>query len=237
MRGSKWYEPRDKAIKLRKQGWSLRRVEANLKIPKSTLSGWFKNVTLTEKQKLILAKRDSVYARTRLAEARKKAATWHHAQKKMRMMQALQAAQATLNGIKMGDKNTLDLVLAMLYLGEGFKAGTGTGMGNSNPLILKFFITALKRVYKIPTERMRCELHLRADQNPSILKRYWSRELKVPLKNFMTVSVDQRTKGSTTYSTYKGVCVVRCGRSDIQRKLMALSMLYCEQMVSDYMGG
>jgi hypothetical protein len=237
MRDSRWYELKDKAIALRRKGWSLRHVEEVLKIPKSTLSGWFKNIVLTEAQKSRLAKRDSARVKAHLVQARKKAAAWHHAQKKIRMMEALRQAQSTLDGLEMGNKGILDLALAILYLGEGLKSGIGTGMGNSNPLILRFFITALQRIYSVKTEKIKCELHLRYDQDPQMMRRYWSRQLKIPLKNFTSVSVDQRTQGSTTYPHYKGVCVVRCSRADVQRKLIALSMLYCEQMVSDYMGG
>jgi hypothetical protein len=209
-------------------------VEANLNIPRSTLSGWFKEIKLSEQQKTVLARNHL----KGLAEARRKAIIWHNSQKANRIKTALLDAQDIVNRLKISNRDLLDLALAILYFGEGFKSPTSqTAIGNSNPLILKFFLTVIKRNYNLDISKIKCELHLRADQNPLVLKRYWSRELKLPLKNFTGVSVDKRTKGTTTYPSYKGVCVVRCGNTAIQRKLLALSMLFCEQVVSDYMGG
>ena len=39
-----------------------------------------------------------------------------------------------------------------------------------DPLILKFFIKALNKNYGITPNKIKCELHLRADQNPQKLK-------------------------------------------------------------------
>lgn len=103
-------------------------------------------------------------------------------------------------------------------------------------MILKFFIAGLRTVYKIHKSKIRGELHLRADQDPDDLKRYWSQELDLPLENFKYVSIDKRTQGSKTYSTYKGVCDIRCGSSEIQRRLMFLSEFFCKKVAEDYLG-
>ena len=79
---------------------------------------------------------------------------------------------------------------------------------------------------------MRCELYIRADQSPSALKRFWSRELKIPIKNFKGVFVDKRTEGSKTFDYYKGVCSLRCGNVAIKKRLMNLSRLFCEKIVN-----
>ena len=47
---SKWFELKSKAIYLRKQGKSIRDIEESLVIPRSTLSGWFQNIKLTDSQ-------------------------------------------------------------------------------------------------------------------------------------------------------------------------------------------
>ncbi len=51
---SKWFKSKPEAVTLRKQGKSIKFIEKKLGIPSSTLSGWFKNILLTEKQKLKL---------------------------------------------------------------------------------------------------------------------------------------------------------------------------------------
>ncbi len=225
---SQWYNLKDSAIKLRKQGASLRDVEAKLKISKSTLSYWFKDVLLTSRQKAKLLKNWE----QALGKARKKAVLWHNAQKQARIAEAKRQALETLGKINISQKHVLDLALAMLYLGEGAKTTPETILGSSNPMILKFFIKALWLTYNLENSKIRCELHLRADQKVTSVKRYWSKELGIPLKNFTSVSFDARTKGSATYKSYKGVCVLRCSNAAIQRKLIFLAEGFCKKVIS-----
>ena len=221
---SQWYELKPTAIKLRKRGFSIRKVEKLLKIPRSTLSGWFKEVKLTHKQKHTLEN----HKLRSLAKNRKLAAEWHRQQKRIRLAEAKKQANHIMSKINLKDESVIELALAMLYLGEGAKT-QGTSMGNSDPLILKFFIACLTELYEIDLSKIKCELHLRNDQNPNELKNYWSRELKIPIKNIRAY-FDKRTIGSKTYSTYKGVCVVRCGNIALQRRMVYLGQRFCESI-------
>ncbi len=224
---SKWYGFKPQAIELRRNGNSLRNVAKVLNIPKSTLSGWFRDITLTPEQQLVLRKNWL----ENLRNARRKAVVWHNQQKVARLKEAEQLAMKTLESINISNLNILELALAMLYLAEGAKSA-GTLLGNSDPLILKFFVAALEGVYCIDVSKISAELHLRADQNPEEMKRYWSRELNLPLDNFKSVSIDKRTAGSPTYPTYKGVCVLYCGNIALQRRLVYLSRGFCEKIAN-----
>ena len=225
---SQWYKLKDTAIALRKNGESLRDVEKKLKIPRSTLSYWFKNVLLTQRQKRKLLKNWQLA----LGKARVEAVKWHNKQKELRLAEAKRQALETLQTVDVSQKSILDLALAILYLGEGFKSAPQTALGSSSPLILKFFIKALYQVYNLDCRKIKCELHLRADQKSDLMKRYWSKELGIQLKNFTNVSIDVRTKGSVTYKHYKGVCVLQCGNSAIQRKLLYLAEEFCKKVIN-----
>lgn len=228
---SKWFELKPKAIKLRRQGKSIRDVEKSLGISRSTLSGWFKIVKLTALQYKSLENRN----KKSLIKARRKALIWHNQQKTDRLKLAENEADITLQKIGNGTE-TVELALALLYLGEGSKKSPTTSMGNTDPLILKFFLTVMLNIYKIDIEKIRFDLHIRADQNPELLKKYWAKELKVPLHRFLTVSVDERTIGKFTYPDYKGVCVITCGNIAVQRKLIYIGRKFCEK-VSESLGG
>ena len=158
---------------------------------------------------------------------------WHNQQKLERLKKAELEADNVLNSIKI-DKNSLDIALAMLYLGEGTKKGDITSVGNSDPLILKFFVEGIIKNYNFDRNKIKCELHLRADQNQNKIKKYWSTELNIPLCNFLATSFDKRTIGRKTYKDYKGVCIVRFGTVAIQRKLVYLSRKFCKKII---MGG
>jgi transcriptional regulator with XRE-family HTH domain len=223
---SKWFELKDKAISLRKNGQSIRDIEKKLGIPRSTLSGWLKDIKLSNSQKKVLDKR----WRDALVYARTKSVIWHNAEKSKRIKLAEKEGEKVLNRLKF-DLNEMEIALSMLYLGEGFKTGSCTAIGNSDPLILKFFIHVLEKNYSFERNKIKCELHLRADQNKNVIKKFWSKELCIPICNFTSVSFDKRTIGKKTYPNYKGVCVLRFGTVAISRKLVYLSRQFCEIVI------
>jgi len=225
---SRWFELKDNAVRLRKRGFSIGKIERRLGVSRSTLSGWFKDITLTERQKEKLLQG----WRYGLVKARRKAVLWHNEQKEKRLKDARDQALQILSKIDAEDIHILELALSILYLGEGGKITEETTLGSTDPLILKFFISSLEKIYGFNVDRVHCELHIRADQNHQKVKNFWSKELSLPLKNFKSVIIDKRTVGSKTYKNYKGVCTLRCGNVAIKRRLINLSKLYCEEIVS-----
>jgi len=225
---SRWIHLKEKAVALRKEGKSIVFVESSLGIPRSTLSGWFRSVRLSREQK------EALHAgwKLGLSVARRKAVNWHNSQKKERLDTASENAKKVLSKIDLKDRALLDLTLAMLYFGEGSKKQT-TGIGNSDPLVLKFFIHALKILYPFCIQYIKCELHLRMDQDDEEMKSFWSVEIGVPVEHFRKTSYDKRTQGKPTYGSYKGVCIVNCGNVAIQRELVYLSRSYCEAMLQN----
>ncbi len=223
---SKWYDKKAAVLQSRKKGLSFRELEEKFGVPRSTLSGWCKEVSLSPSNEERLQKK----WRKGLRKGRIGAVRWHNTQKQIRIDAAKKSAVDVLERIDLTDKNVLETLLAFLYLGEGFKT-TSTGIGNSNPLILQFFVSMLRNVYEIPAKKLRCELHLRADQDGEKMKKYWSKSLGIPIKNFTSPHFDKRTIGFPTYPQYKGVCLVRCGNIAIQRKLVYLSEIACKQIV------
>jgi hypothetical protein len=221
---SKWYKYKKKAIELRKSGKSIRDVEKALNISRSTLSGWFKNVILSEKQTKIL----NLKSRKSLKKARIEAVKWHNQQKRQRLEEAKKQAEVVLSQFNIRDKNLIELALAMLYLGEGDKTNI-TSMANSNPLIVEFFISSLDTIYGIKKSSLKAELHLRSDQDSSNMIDHWSKVLDMNKDQFRAVN-DKRIAKSKTFTTYKGVCVIRGGGVRIQRRLLFISTLFCDRI-------
>jgi len=118
----------------------------------------------------------------------------------------------------------------MLYLGEGAKKDT-TAIASSSPMILRFALAVLKKNHNLDFSKIRCELHLRMDQDAVKLKLYWSEELRLPLSCFNYVAFDKRSTGKPTCDHYKGVCILQCGNIAIQRKLIYLYNLFCEKVI------
>ena len=224
---SRWFKLKGEAIKLRRRGYSVRNVETKLGIPRSTLSGWLRQVKIHS----LFKKRLEERGRQSLIRARAKAVVWHNKQKENRMRMAEGDAEKVLHKLNLTNTNVIELALSLLYLGEGSKKNSETSIGNSDPLILKFFVTVLINVYKVEMDQITCYLHLRSDQDIHKMKKYWSKELRIPISNFGGVSVDKRTIGTSTYESYKGVCVLCCGNVAIQRKLVYLSKKFCQKVI------
>lgn len=222
---SRWSKHKPTAVALRREGNSIGVIEEKLGIPRSTLSGWFRSVQLTEKQQLKLKQRSD----QGLIRARVLAAEWHNTQRNARIDKAAQLAEKTL-GCLPDSLAVSELALAFLYLGEGAKTKSRTSLGSSDIRIARFFVRCLREVYDLSDEYIKCYLHLRADQDSDALKSYWSKELKIPLSNFRKSSIDIRTMGKPTYSTYKGVCVIECGKVEIQRRLMYIANSFCDRI-------
>lgn len=228
---SRWFGLKPKALSLRRRGKSIRYIEAHLGIPRSTLSGWFRNIKLTRLQYKVLNEKH----RESLVKARKIAVTWHNKQKSDRLKFAENEATKTL--LKIPRKNEIvELALALLYLGEGFKKSPRTGMGNSDPLLLKFFLKTVTTIYKLDIKKIKFDIHIRADQNSNLIKKYWAHELDVPIKQFRHTATDKRTSGRKTYADHKGVCVIDCGHIAIQRKLVYIGKKFCKEIAENLRG-
>ena len=215
---------REEALIRRKAGNSIRSIEIALGIPRSTLSGWFKEVSLSKKQRLKLEDN----WRKGLIVARKKASAWHQDQKRVRLEVIHRHAGDFLNRIDNDDISSLELALAFLYLGEGAKSNH-TALGSSDPRIARFFVKAVQTLYEVPPEKFRCSLHLRADQDPEKQRIFWAEELGLPISNFGKASIDTRTMGRPTYPGYPGVCLISCGKVEIQRRLMYIADGFCKR--------
>jgi hypothetical protein len=224
---SKWFGQKDPAVSLRRNGKSIKYIEKKLGIPRSTLSGWFKNIKLTDSQKLNLNKQ----SRLGLIKARKVAINWHHNERKKRIETAHIEAINTLDHVDFKNGHIQELALAMLYLGEGSKTQQ-TSLGNSNPLILNLFIKSIRKLFNVSDNDFRCELHLRNDQDAGQAIRFWSESLNLRIDQFRAVK-DKRIVKSKTYSDYRGVCVARCGRIAIQRQLVHLGEEFCKIVATD----
>lgn len=205
-------------------------IERRYGIPRSTLSGWFKDISLTEhdRTRLMQNQRDG------WKKARESAVVAHKAMKQKRMDIAKQAASSIVSQLS-SEPATLDLALAMLYLGEGSKNNT-TSIANSNPMVLRFVLAVLYKNYGIKPKDIRCDLHLRADQDGEALKQYWSRQLHLPLSCFKYVAYDKRSLGKATFEHYKGVCVITCHQIAIQRKLIEVYNQFCTKISDEILG-
>lgn len=221
---SRWYELKPAALLLREKGHSLRFIETNLGIPRSTLSGWFRDISLSEAQESTLAENRLIG----LSKAREVIAARREHTKHARLAEAKQSAEKTLSSLQLTTE-TLDLALAMLYWGKGNKT-QATTLGAADTSILQFFLAVLKRNYGVKTDEITCELHLRRDHIEQDEITYWAHSLGVSPTQFRRVYFDRKAH-SVAQDRYHGVCLIHCSNVAIQHKLVYLYKSFCEKVI------
>jgi hypothetical protein len=212
---------KEKVIALRKKGKMYSEILDVLgaSVSKSTLSGWCKNVPLP----LGFEKRIKEYNKFHLIKARKIALE----KKKIKREKYLdEIKKRNLHLFKLlENKDIAKIALAMLYIGEGRKAGKNSIMfGNSNPFIINLFLDLLRFCYKLDEKKFRCTLQCRADQDIIKLEKFWSSITKIPLSQFYKAQIDKRTIGKKSKKPdYKGVCRIDYFNAEIFLELIQIS--------------
>ncbi len=223
-------EIKERARELRRLGWTYAEIKRILgvKTPKSTFSHWFRDIQMPESyfQRVDLINYENIVkARERAKEANKKKRNDLLTGKEDGILKQIEENQISPFIKK--------IALSMLYFGEGSKWCRGGGMrlGSSDPEMMKMYVNLLKELYGIPRDMLKCKLAYRCDQNHEELKKYWSAVLDIPLKNFYNSKPDPRTIGKITkIKSYKGVCAVYGGTTEIQIELeMIPHLLFLEK--------
>jgi hypothetical protein len=218
---------KERVIALRRRGLTYGEIIAQLgqPVPKSTMSGWCRDIILSDKQlqRITEAQLETLKFLRSKALAKNielfndKVARYRH--KHLALADFMQSHEAKL------------LALAVLYLGEGAKwsGHRGPMLGSSDPQIIKLYISLMRDCYGIELSQLRCRIQHRADQNADQLLKFWSNATGVRPKNFYPSYVDKRTIGQKTRKlSYKGVCSVTCAGTHIQLELEQIAGIIFE---------
>ena len=146
---------KEKACKLRKQGWSLNEISQKLNIPKNTLSGWVKEIGLTKKQKQRIKKKEiTSAAEGRILAAKvlkQKMESWKGSIRK----RTNQFSKMPFENAKIGK-----LICGILYVCEGSKYPSTRclSFANSDPKMMKFFLSMLRKYFDVDEKKFRCRV-------------------------------------------------------------------------------
>ena len=217
------------SIEMRKKGDSYTAICATLNIPKSTLNYWLRNTNLSAKAKKVILNRKREAVKQNRAKALKVLREKYNRELKI----INDAAQQDFKSYIMNDRDK-ELLLAMLYIGEGLKkTKSHIGLGNSDPKIELMFVRLLRELYNVDNSKLGCYLHLRMDQNEEKEKKYWSDILSIPVSMFNKSQFDSRTIDKPTWKSYHGVCVVCCNDHKIKKRLSEVQNIVFEKLLGD----
>ncbi len=166
------------ARELRHKGFSLREIADIIKCPKSSISGWVRDISLTSEQ----------IGRLELKQdkARAKAANHPNSPKQ-------KWARIRNDIIDSGVKEVssqyslyiLKLTGAVLYWAEGYKAGVNmVNFSNSDPNMIALMMLFFRRVCKVPEEKFRGMVHIHPHLDAERARKFWSKISGIPIGQF-----------------------------------------------------
>lgn len=198
-------QAKEEAMKMRIKGKSYNEINKKLGIPKSTLSGWFSDLVLSESAQDRLNMRVRQGTMNGLIKHNKNQTSraWERANK---IQEEAWAEIGTLS------HRELLLVGAALYWGEGYKklkvkngkkrTSHVISMTNSDPAMIRLFIRFLKEVMDVPEDKIYICMRLYPHINESDSRRYWKKITGLNDDNFRktTFLVSRSSKGKRPYN-------------------------------------
>ncbi|TSC78745.1 MAG: Resolvase helix-turn-helix protein [Parcubacteria group bacterium Gr01-1014_29] len=177
----------EEAFKLRLVGRSYSEINSLLGIPKSTLSGWFSGLELSDKANDRLRKR--VYTKSIVALIRRNKNQTHIAIQRMRKIRS--AARKEIMSIS---RKELKLIGIALYWAEGYKmtkkvhgrevTNHPVSFVNSDPALISLFLRFLRDICKVEENRITASIRIYEHMNEKELLRFWCKITNVPLEKF-----------------------------------------------------
>lgn len=199
----KQWERREIGQNLRRIGLSYREIAAVIPVHKGTLSGWCADLELTPEQRERLAsKRPVIATQSRVGVERRIKARRERAT--VRSAAVVEAAPL------LDDPAWIAGVVA--YWSEGSK-GASVRFANSDPDLVRLFMTWAMRYLDLSIDRFRIALHLHAGQNEYERKAYWSWQTGVPLEQFRKSYIKPKGSGHRRNVLYAGTASVSVTRS------------------------
>lgn len=206
---------RQKAIDLRKRGMTYSEIRQKLTVSKSTLSDWLRKYPLTAEQIRLL---ENTRHRNRYLSIEKIILT---KQKKYnaRLVSLYEKEKKRL--LTLNEKE-LELAGLFLYWGEGNKRMNGPiSINNTDPQVLQFTLSWMKKALKIPQGKIKVYLHLYKDMDIKQEILYWQKVLGLPSSQFARPYIKKSTREEILHKGFgHGTCGLVVSDVRLKEKVM-----------------
>lgn len=215
---------KEKAVKLRRRGFSYSEILKQVPVAKSTLSLWLRSVGLSKRQKQRLTKK-------------KLAAALRGAQAKRRYKQALikEIKDKAKKEIKKLTRKELWLLGTVLYWAEGTKEkeyrSSRVSLGNSDPRMILLFLKWLKEICLISPSDLNYEIYIHETANWRKAKKFWVNTLAIPDEQIKIYFKRHKinSKRRNVGKNYHGLMRIRVKKSiNLNRKIAGWIEGICE---------
>lgn len=211
---------RNKAIHLRKLGNSYSEIRKKVKVSKSTLSLWLRNVKLTPEQEANLKGRQ----KSRYLGAK--------TNQKKRIEKTKEIIKNAKKEIKHFYKNPLFLSGLMLYWAEGDKSEEMemVKFSNSDPSMIKLEMRWFRRICKVPEAKFKVCLHIHELHCNKDVQKHWSKITGIPLDQFYKTQVKPTSLRQRKKKLYNGTCAIVISDRDLFRRIKGWKLGFIDKM-------
>jgi len=204
---------KEKAIELRKNGYSYKDILLKISVAKSTISSWLKDLPITLEEKKLLKERvDANISRGRI-----KSATVNRRNRLEKEKKSFEYAKKEFQELK---NNSMFLVGIGLYWAEGSKRTSTFQFMNSDPSMINFMILWCKKFFSEIETYIFLRLYLHKIFSNEGYERYWSKVTGVPLSKFKKTIYKPSGLGIKKKPMYKGCMRIEIAKgSNLLRKM------------------
>lgn len=203
-------EERNKAIELRKKGYSYSEILKKINVSKSTISSWLRDIELTIKQKNKLL-REGELGRYKGSRT----------QYKKRIIKTKEIIEKSKNEFNFLIKNPLFLSGLMLYWAEGDKhKQERVKFTNSDEAMICLMMRWFREICKVPESKFRIALHVHNLHFRNNVKRYWAKLTNVPQKQFQKTYIKKSSLRYRRNILYNGTCAIVVNDKNLFRRIL-----------------
>ncbi|TSC84457.1 MAG: Uncharacterized protein G01um101417_263 [Parcubacteria group bacterium Gr01-1014_17] len=207
------------SIRLREKGFSVNEIVRRVAVAKSSVSTWVRNVTMSDK------------ARKRLLTKIKLGQVLSAERKRQRTQDLLlrYKEQASTTLPKINDISVERIICALLYWCEGLKSiSKGTCFTNSDPKLIKTFLTLLRHSFPLDEKKFRLCIHLHEYHDAEKQIAFWSKVTNIDRGQFIKPYRKPHT-GKRIKKDYPGCLSLRYHSNDLAKRLLMTATAFLEK--------
>ena len=204
------------AIRLRGLGVTVPEIAKRLKVSKSSVSMWTRDVELTE------AQLENIEENKRAKLMAQKAGSQAVREKFLKMRIAFQEDGRE----KAREGRRLHMIGCMLYWAEGAKTRNNINFVNSDPQMMLVWMRFLRKELHVSDDRVRVHIHVHDEANIPPAEDYWPKLLGLPMSCLGKTMVKKGSDTRHNTLTY-GVCSVRVYSTELAMHVYGAIQEYC----------
>lgn len=169
---------RSRARLLRERGCSVREIAKELNCAKSSVSGWVRDICLTDEQ----------IGRLKTNQDKGRAKAANHPNSPKQTQSRIRNEIINFRAKDMPPQCSIDLlkiVGSALYWAEGYKASLNVvNFSNTDPYMISIIMKFFRIICKVPEKKFRGAVHLHPSLNRNKAEKFWSLTSGIPLVQF-----------------------------------------------------